>query len=266
MTRCALVVTTCDRPDALARVLEGVGRQTLDPDELLVAEDGEGPATAAVVRAFAKGSRVPVRHLTQPHDGFRAGRIRNAGIAATACDYVVLIDGDMLLHPEFVADHVAFARPGHYSQGVRIPLDVGATRRHLESHPGLPGVFDRGRVGLRRAYAVRATPLARGLRRISNSFVAVKACNQGFWRHDLVAANGFDEAMQGWGSEDKELCARLENAGVRRQTLVFAAIAWHLAHPPAGRDAAAANRMRWQETLRSGRTRCVLGIDGHGAA
>jgi glycosyltransferase involved in cell wall biosynthesis len=231
---------------------------------VLVAEDGTNTATAAVVRAFAAGSRAPVRHLTQPHDRFRAGRIRNAAIAATGCDYVVLIDGDMLLHPEFVADHVAFARPGHYSQGVRIPLDVAATRRHLATHAGRPGAFDRGHVGLRRGYALRAPSVARGLRRVANAFVAVKSCNQGFWRRDLVTANGFDESMRGWGSEDKELCARLDNAGLQRQTLVFAAIAWHLAHPPAARDAAAANRERWQETERSGRTRCERGIDGHG--
>jgi len=266
VTRCGLVVTTCDRPDALARVLAGVGGQTRAPDEVLVAEDGESPATADIVRAFAAGSHAPVRHLTQPHRGFRAGRIRNAAIAATGCDYVILVDGDMLLHPGFVEDHVALARPGHYSQGVRIPLDVEATRRHLEARQGLPGVFDRGRVGLRRGYALRAPSLARRLRRVANAFVAVKACNQGFWRRDLVAANGFDESMSGWGSEDKELCARLDNAGLRRQTLVFAAIAWHLAHPPAARDAAAANRARWQATVRSGRTRCERGIDGHEAA
>jgi glycosyltransferase involved in cell wall biosynthesis len=266
VTRCGLVVTTCDRPDALARVLASVGAQTLAPDEVLIAEDGTSAATEAVVRAFATGSRAPVRHLTQPHEGFRAGRIRNAAIAATGCDYVVLIDGDMLLHPGFVADHVAFARPGHYSQGVRIPLDAAATRRQLVAHSGLPGAFDRGHVGLRRGYALRAPSMARGLRRIANAFVAVKSCNQGFWRRDLVRANGFDELMLGWGSEDKELCARLDNAGLQRQTLLFAAIAWHLAHPPAARDAAAANRARWQETVRSGRTRCERGIDGHGAA
>ena len=93
--------------------------------------------------------------------------------------------------------------------------------------------------------------------------MAVKSCNQAFWRADLVRANGFDEDFAGWGAEDKELCARLTNAGIRRQTLVFAAIAWHLAHRPASRAGARANRERWQETVRSGRTRCTRGIDQH---
>jgi glycosyltransferase involved in cell wall biosynthesis len=264
--RCCLVVTTYERPEALARVLATVARQSRPPDEVIVADDGSGPATAAVVETFAAGSRVPVRSVTQRHEDFRAGRIRNAAIAATDCDYVVLVDGDMLLHPEHLADHVALARPGHYSQGVRIPLDARATQRQIEAALPLPGPLAAGLDGVRRGYAVRSIAWAARLRRAANAFVAVKACNQGFWRRDLLAVNGFDEDLSGWGAEDKELCARLDNAGVHRQTLVFSAIAFHLAHAPAARDAAAANRARWRDTVRSGRTRCERGIDGHGPA
>jgi glycosyltransferase involved in cell wall biosynthesis len=261
--RCCLILTTYERPDALACVLASVARQTRRPDEIVIADDGSGPATHAVVRDFAARSRCAVRHVTQPHEGFRAGRIRNAAIASSDCDYVLLVDGDMLLDPRFVADHVALARAGHYSQGVRIPLDDGATRRQLALPAELPGPLAPGLVGMHRAYALRAPGVAALLRRAANSFVAIKSCNQGFWRRDLVAANGFDESIRGWGSEDKELCARLDNAGLRRQSLVFAAIAYHLAHAPAPRDSADANRARWQQTLRCGRTRCEAGIDGH---
>ena len=142
-------------------------------------------------------------------------------------------------------------------------LDARATRRLLETTDRPPGPAGRGLGGLRRTYALRLPALSRRLRRAANAIVAVKSCNQGFWREDLLAVNGFDEAMTGWGSEDKELCARLENAGVRRQTLLFSAIAWHLAHSPASRAAAVANRARWRETVRTGRTRCTDGLDRH---
>jgi glycosyltransferase involved in cell wall biosynthesis len=262
---CGLVVTTHARADALERVLASVAAQRVPPDELIVAEDGEDPATAALLARHAADAPYPLRHLAQPHAGFRAGRIRNAAIAASRCDYLVLVDGDMVLHPQFLSDHRALARPGHWSQGVRILLDAAATRRQLAPGAPLPRPWSAG-IGLgRRSYALRSPRLAAGLRDAANALVAVKACNQGFWRSDLLAVNGFDEAMTGWGAEDKELCARLGHAGVRRQTLLFAAIAWHLDHPPAARDRAAANRSRWQATLRSGRTRCERGIDGHGA-
>jgi glycosyltransferase involved in cell wall biosynthesis len=263
VTRCCLIVTTHERPDALGRVLDAVAAQSRPPDELIVADDGSGPATARIVEQHAALAGYPVQHAWQPHQGFRAGRIRNEAIARTSCEYVVLLDGDMIAHAEFVADHVALARPGHFSQGVRILLDQAATQRLLGPRGRLPGLFSPGLGFSRRAYALHAPRVARVVRRAANRVIAVKACNQGFWRDDLVAVNGFDEAMTGWGAEDKELCARLENAGIRRQTLLFAAVAWHLGHPPAARDSAGANRLRWQETRRLRLTRCVVGIDGH---
>jgi len=263
VTHCCLVVTTHERPDALERVLAAVAAQTLAPDELVVADDGSGPVTAEVVARHASAVRYPVHHAWQPHEGFRAGRIRNAAVARSRSEYVVLLDGDMVPHPSFLADHRALARPGHYSQGVRIALDAAATRRLLEPGSALPLPWSPGLGRLRRLYGLHSPRLARRLRGVANAVVAVKACNQGFWRDDLFAVNGFDEAMTGWGSEDKELCARLENSNVRRQTLLFAAIAWHLDHGPAPRDRAELNRAHWQETVRSRRTRCESGLDRH---
>ena len=261
--RCCLVVTTYERPDALARVLASLATQTRRPDEVVVADDGSGPETTALVRRHVARLPGPVHHVWQPHDGFRAGRIRNLAIARTRCDYVILLDGDMVMHQSFVADHVALASRGHYSQGVRILLDSQATQRLLDPAVSLPGPLSRGLGGLRRGYALHAPSVSRGLRHAANALIAIKSCNQGFWRDDLVAVNGFDEGMRGWGSEDKELCARLENAGVQRQTLLFSAIAFHLAHAPASRSSAAANRARWQDTVATGRTRCEAGLDQH---
>lgn len=260
---CCLVVTTHERPDALARVLASLDAQTRPPDELVVADDGSGPVTAELVGRYAARARIPVRHAWQPHAGFRAGRVRNAAIAGTRRDYVLLLDGDMIMHPRFVEDHLRLARTGHYSQGVRVRLDSRATARALRSPDAVPRAADPGLGLARRAYAVHAPRAARALRRVANGLIAVKSCNQGFWRADLLRVNGFDEALVGWGAEDKELCARLDNAGVRRQSLLFAAIAYHLDHAPAPRDAATANRRRWQETVRTGRRRCEYGIDGH---
>jgi len=260
--RACVVIASYERPAALAQALASCGRQTRVPHELIVADDGSGPAIAGLVAAFGQAAPFPVRLVRQEHAGFRAGRVRNIAIAQTACDYVILLDGDMVVHPHFVADHLRAARPGHWTQGVRIPLDAGATARLLQTGVA-PGFWARGVDLRRRAYAWHAPRIAAPLDRAANVVVSVKSGNQGFWRADLLRVNGFDEDLTGWGSEDKELCARLRHAGIRRQTLVFAAIAWHLAHRPASRAAARANRERWHQTLHSGRTRCLRGIDQH---
>ena len=72
--RLALVITTHERPEALAAVLDSVGRQHVAPDEIVIADDGSGSTTQQVITAFASRSAVPVRVVSQPHEGFRAAR------------------------------------------------------------------------------------------------------------------------------------------------------------------------------------------------
>jgi glycosyltransferase involved in cell wall biosynthesis len=261
--RLALVITTYERHDALAAVLASVSRQTLAPTEILIADDGSGPSTREVVDAFMASSAVPARHVSQPHAGFRVTRLRNLAIAATDMDYLVFIDGDMLLHPQFIADHARFCRRGFYTQGVRAHADARQTERLIADHAQQPGPWSPGFGGLRRAYLLHSPPLSSLTRKLANAFIAIKGCNQGFWRDDLVRVNGFNEAIEGWGAEDKELAARLENAGVRRQTLLFGGIASHLHHAPASRAALPRNLKLLDDAKRERRVRCDRGLDAH---
>jgi glycosyltransferase involved in cell wall biosynthesis len=261
--RIALIVTTYERPDALAAVLRSIASQRRAPDELIVADDGSGQATRTVVEQHAQHSAVPVRHVWQEHTGFRLTRLRNLAINASTADYLVFIDGDMLLHPAFVADHRRLARHGWFTQGVRVLLDEPRTQRALRQPEPRFGPLSAGLGGLRRLYALHAPGAMQPLRRLANHVIAIKGCNQAFWREDLVATNGFDENIVGWGPEDKELCARLAHAGVRRQTLLFGGIAFHLHHPAASRTRVAANQRILAETLAQRRTRCDAGLDRH---
>ena len=258
-----MVITTYERPDALAAVLATVSRQTLAPAEIVIADDGSSAPTHEVVADFIAHTDVPTRMVSQPHAGFRVTRLRNLAIAATDMDYLVFIDGDMLLHPEFIADHARIARQGFYTQGVRAHADAARTRRLIADPSQQPGFWSPGFGGLRRAYLLHSPRLASLTRRLGNAFIAIKSCNQGFWRADLIRVNGFNEAIEGWGAEDKELAARVENAGVRRQTLLFGGIASHLHHAPASREALPRNLALLEAARRERRVRCELGLDAH---
>jgi GT2 family glycosyltransferase len=266
LPRIALVVTTHERPDALAAVLTSIERQRDSPDVVFVAEDGARPDTADLLAEFRHRSGIAVRYVSQEHRGFRVARLRNLAIAALSPadpDYLVFIDGDMLLHPEFIADHRRSARPGWFTQGVRVLADAALTQTLLARPETRVSITSSGVGGLRRAYLLHSPGAAAAARIVANAFVATKSCNFAAWRDDLAHVNGFDESFEGWGPEDKDLALRLRHAGVRRQTLVFGGIATHLHHPAAPRDALAANLARLDATRRERRVRCERGLDSH---
>ncbi|MEP7185405.1 MAG: glycosyltransferase family 2 protein [Rhodanobacter sp.] len=268
--RVSLIVLTYNWPEALEKVLHSIAAQSCLPCEVLVADDGSGPETARLVAEQASHFPVPLRHVWQPDLGFRAARSRNRGIAASRGDYVVLIDGDMYLHPAFLADHIMFAQPGYFLQGGRLKASKSGTARLLAG--GQPrfapwmkgdfGDFD----GTRRLYAFRQPMLARWKAKARRGG-RVMSCNMSCWREDLLRVNGFDERMEGYGAEDRELVARLENAGLRRRQLKWAALAVHFWHPsraqPEVDDPSLPNNRILAETIESGRIRCEPGVDMH---
>ena len=79
--KASVIVTTYNRPDALAAVLQGLAAQTERDFEVLVADDGSGPETAQVVQEQARAFPVPLVHVWQEDQGFRAGAARNRAVA-----------------------------------------------------------------------------------------------------------------------------------------------------------------------------------------
>ncbi|MDG2538630.1 glycosyltransferase family 2 protein [Dyella jiangningensis] len=266
----SVVVITYNWPEALERVLDGLARQITLPYEVIIADDGSGAATAEVIARRAAAFPVPLRHQWQDDLGFRAARARNRGIAASRGDYIILLDGDMLVHPQFIADHLMLAERGYFLQGGRLKATPEESRRLLAGGkpvfaPWVKANFDEFD-GTRRLYAFRAPWLARWKARSRNGG-RVMSCNMSFWRDDLLRVNGFDERMEGYGAEDRELAARLENAGVRRRALKWCALAVHLWHdsrsPPDVDDMSLPNNRLFFATRNEGIRRCERGIDQH---
>ena len=268
--RVSLIVLTYNWPEALERVLQSIAAQTVQPFEVLVADDGSGAETEQLVARMSRQFPVPLRHVWQEDLGFRAARSRNRGIAASRGDYVVLIDGDLCLHPAFVADHIMLAEPGYFLQGGRLKASKAETARLLAGGqpcfaPWMDGDFE-DFDGTRRLYAFRQPMLARWKAQAGNGG-RVMSCNMSCWREDLLRVNGFDERMEGYGAEDRELVARLENAGLRRRQLKWAALAVHFWHAsraqPEVDDPNLPNNRMLADTIGTGRLRCELGIDAH---
>lgn len=259
--RTTLIVTTYDWPEALDLTLGSIARQSELPDEVIVADDGSGGETAALVRQWEARLGVPLLHVWQAHAGFRLARCRNLGIAAASGDYLVFVDGDMVLHPQFVADHRWAALPGCFVQGSRARSGPDAARRLLARE--LVAVTPLQRDIGPRYRTLRSRWLSRLFLRPHSRPRWIQGCNQAYWRRDLLRANGFDERMVRWGREDDELAARLFNAGLQRRDLRFAGLAVHIHHPSRTSVGPNLNDRYLFETRANRLTRCAAGLDQH---
>ena len=94
----AVIVTTYNRPDALAAVLTGYRAQSSQDFELLVADDGSTEATRTVVDDCRRHAGFAVHHVWHEDQGFRPAAIRNRAVAASSADYVIFTDGDCVNH------------------------------------------------------------------------------------------------------------------------------------------------------------------------
>lgn len=262
-SRASVVITTYNWPEALAAALATLARQSVPPHEVIVADDGSGEATRALIEAVARDYPVPLRHSWIEDRGFRVALARNRAIAASTGDYVLLLDGDMLAHPHFVADHLRAARPDSFVQGVRALTDAGGRDRLLADGVEFPGFFSRG---LRRRRHTLHIPLLATIGlwlSAGRSEGTIKTCNQGWWRDDLLALNGFDERYEGWGREDKDLAVRAFHAGLQRRTLRFSGLAAHLYHQERHEAGQSPNDPLLAEARASGRVRSSRGLDRH---
>ena len=259
----SVIVTTYNWPQALQLVLAALARQSRLPDEVIVADDGSRDDTLAMLLETARGFPVPLRHHWQEDIGFRAARSRNRAIAAARGDYVLMLDGDMVAHREFVADHLRYAEVGSFVQGSRVLTTPALSQRMLAEGTMDLDVFTPQLE--RRRNALRSPLLASlNLRRAGRKPPrAIKTCNQGWFRADLLKVNGFDERMEGWGREDSELAWRAWHAGIVPRHLRFAALAWHLYHPERHEDGESPNDAYLRETRESRKLRAERGVDQH---
>ena len=80
-----------------------------------------------------------------------------------------------------------------------------------------------------------------------------------FWRKDLIAVNGYNEDMPGWGREDSEVAARLINSGIRRQFIKFGGVEFHIYHPFNDREREPINSGIFEKAVADKATGCENG-------
>jgi glycosyltransferase involved in cell wall biosynthesis len=250
---CSLIVSTYNRADALRCCLQSVLAQSKLPDEIIIADDGSRFETREFINSFRNKTAIPIHHVWQPDEGYQLAKIRNKAFTAASGQYLIQIDGDLILHTHFINDHMRMANRGCFVSGSRVHIDEKLTKKLVSGTQNVTELqnekahLSKNHNGLYSEFLCRLNYI---LQRGKHNYKYVLGCNMAFWKGDLEKVNGYNERFTGWGKEDNDLAIRLINAGVKLRFVKYGAIVYHLAHTVADLSAVPTNEEVLEKSIR----------------
>jgi len=264
----SLIIAVYNKPEVLRCVLAACSRQSMKDLEIIVADDGSGPAVAQVIEDSRRQWSLPITHLWHEDRGWQKNRMLNNAVRASQSAHLVFIDGDCIPGRDFLLDHwqqredrtVLLGRrvetSKRWSEALTLEsITSGRFERYgwREWMDGFRGEALRIEDGIRMPALWLRRLLLRNVRGMLGSNFSVA-------KEDLVAINGFDELYDGPGcGEDSDVQYRLSLTGVTGKSLRNLAIQYHVWHPlTKGSDAC---WDRFEMVKQSGEPRCSVGLE-----
>lgn len=256
-----LIISTYNWVEALQLCLQSVANQTLLPDEVIIADDGSRNDTAECINKLSKTFPCPLIHVWHEDRGFYKCEILNRAIQKASGEYIVQIDGDIIIEKHFIEDHLRFARKGFFVAGSRVLLSKELSEELLTGKKHTINFFTGG---IRNPFnTLRIAFLSNYFRfryKAKQPYYA-KGCNISFWKRDVLYINGYNEDMTGWGYEDSEFVARLIHSGINRQFIKFGAVQYHIFHQLYSRDREPINWNIFQKAIVDTTKWCKNGLN-----
>jgi GT2 family glycosyltransferase len=270
MAAAAVIIAVYERAPALELVLRALAGQTCSDFEVIVADDGSGPAVGEVVARVGRDHPRPIAHVRHDRAGWRKTAILNEAVRRAGAPYLVFLDGDCVPRADWLRQHARHRGADtvlcgnrvwlgrRLSQSLetntargeasRLPSALALWRDSLSVRPGRTRHADE-------AVFVAPSWLQRAVRRRPR----LLGCNFSLPRALLERVNGFDESYPGPGfGEDTDVEYRLRLSGARFVSVRNRAIVYHLDHPQGHADPAAV--ARYQEVCREGPVVCRRGL------
>ncbi|MCX5422574.1 glycosyltransferase family 2 protein [Streptomyces sp. NBC_00078] len=244
--KASLVVPTYNSRELLAPCLISLNHQRLDPSdefEVVLVDDGSTDGTADMVNALPLKYPVRFLHLPRTEESCRSAA-RNAGIRVAEGELIVFADGDQIIDPLFLREHIRCHRdrPGLVAVGFRDylapgPVDLERLQSSFdpESFPPFALPDERAEV---------TDLLSENLANLATCWHFLYGCNVSVRKEDLLAVGAFDVNIKKWSFEDVELGYRLHRYGLTFVHTPFARV-HHQHHAESQRE----RHADWQENF-----------------
>ncbi|SDQ57940.1 glycosyltransferase family 2 protein [Flagellimonas zhangzhouensis] len=232
----SVIVSTYNAEEWLEKVLWGFNCQLFKDFEVVIADDGSGPKTKALLDEMKEKVFYNIVHVWQEDDGFQKSRILNKAVEACSADYIIMTDGDCIPREDFVEVHYINKEEGYFISGgyYMLPMNISKmiTKEDIEKQncfnihwlreQGIPKTFKNNKL-------TASGVVSKFLNTFTPTNASWNGHNSSGWKKDILNVNGFDERMQ-YGGQDRELGERLFNFGIKSKQLRYSAVCVHLDH------------------------------------
>jgi len=236
----SVIISVYKDVSSLRTVLDGLGFQYYKDYQIIISEDGESDEMRNFLQVYSHENAIV--HLTQPDVGWRKNQALNRAIQRSGGDYLIFIDGDCVLHHQFIHSHVRFSGRKKILAGKRVKLGPAFTalfKENIHDLPALERKVEKEKKAMRKdgakfyeeAFYINPDGLLSFIPRLRKMH-QLKGCNMSFYREDIEAINGFDEdyVLPAIG-EDIDLTWRFKGLGYPLISLRNMAVQYHLHHP-----------------------------------
>jgi glycosyltransferase involved in cell wall biosynthesis len=206
----SVIITAHRKTEILATSLRFLADQSFSGSwEVVLCDDGSDDGILALAQGiFAKGRADSFRYIWQPRLGERRGQSRNNGLRYARGEIVLLVDGDLIVGPDFIRRHLEAHRQRSQTRtavyGSRkwifdneVPVDLAKedlVRKFMVDSSLTTALYSDF------AYQARYANTA-------YAWLGCLGCNFSFVREPSAF---FDDKFLGWGSEDQEFACRLQ--------------------------------------------------------
>ena len=257
--RTSLVIATYNWPKYLELVLLSILKQSVLPNEILIADDSSAKETRQIIKSYSSKFKSAINHIWQKNEGFQKTSILNKSIAKANGEYIIQIDGDIIIHTHFIRDHIKMAKEGFFIHGSKTFLNEKTTQNSITNSMINFSIFSSGITN--RFNSLHSLLLSKILSNTNKKLKGTRGCNFSFWKQDFIKVNGYNEDMTGWGKEDTELSVRLMNSGLQKLKLKCLAVCYHLHHKISSKEGLNINNSILTLIINEKREVCINGIN-----
>lgn len=261
-----IIISVYKNVKALKLVLDSILNQSIKVDEIIISEDGNSDAMKEFIATLNIKNLI---HLTQEDLGWRKNIALNNSIRKASGEYLIFIDGDVILHKKFIEGHLSCSEENKVCCGKRAELGQSYSTMLYENKVNIDQISNN--------YIFSIIPLhqdkvhhyedgiySKLLNKITSSRYVrhIIGCNFSCYKKDIERINGFNEDFRNPAEgEDVDITWRFRGLGVEMKSCRYIANVYHLWHKKGfGEADGKINRKIMHNNMKKNQFVCLNGL------